>query len=84
MIWSGRAKFSRCGTVLRDRACAILFAKDVARLRTFYSDALRLAVCEGASTGDWVRLEAGGASLALHAIHTSIAEGIVIDDPRGT
>jgi predicted enzyme related to lactoylglutathione lyase len=62
-------------------SCAILFAKDVARLRTFYSDVLRLAVCEAASAGDWVRLEAGGASLALHAIPKSIAEGIVIDDP---
>jgi predicted enzyme related to lactoylglutathione lyase len=62
-------------------SCAILFAKDIARLRAFYSDALRLVVCEAAPAGDWVRFEAGGASLALHAIPASIAAGVLIDDP---
>ena len=62
-------------------SCAILFAKDVARLQNFYRDALRLVVCEAAPSGDWVRFEAGGASFALHAIPASIAARIVVDDP---
>jgi catechol 2,3-dioxygenase-like lactoylglutathione lyase family enzyme len=62
-------------------SCAILFAKDVALLRTFYCDALGLTVREATPDGDWVQLDAGGAGLELHAIPAGIAEGIVLDDP---
>jgi catechol 2,3-dioxygenase-like lactoylglutathione lyase family enzyme len=62
-------------------ALAILFAKDVARLRAFYETALGLQVVDATPAGDWVRFDAGGAGIALHAIPKGIAKGIVIDDP---
>ena len=62
-------------------ALAILFAKDVARLRAFYETTLELRVVDATPEGDWVRLDAGGAGLALHSIPKGIAKGIVIDDP---
>jgi catechol 2,3-dioxygenase-like lactoylglutathione lyase family enzyme len=62
-------------------ALAIVFAKDVARLRTFYETTLGLRVVDATPEGDWVRLDAGGAGLALHGIPKGVAKGIVIDDP---
>jgi catechol 2,3-dioxygenase-like lactoylglutathione lyase family enzyme len=62
-------------------AVAILFARDVAKLRAFYEGVLGLAVVDETPDGDWVRLDAGGAGLALHAIPKSIAKNITIADP---
>lgn len=44
----------------------ILFTGDVARLRAFYEHALGLTVIEDAP--GWVRLDAGGVVVALHAL----------------
>jgi catechol 2,3-dioxygenase-like lactoylglutathione lyase family enzyme len=44
----------------------ILFAADVGRLRDFYREAFGLAVIE--DSPGWVRLDADGTELALHAI----------------
>ncbi|HEY2512029.1 MAG TPA: VOC family protein [Polyangiaceae bacterium] len=62
-------------------AQAILFAKDVSRLRAFYEGVLGLTVIEATPAGDWVRLDAGGANLALHAIPKGVAKKIAITDP---
>jgi catechol 2,3-dioxygenase-like lactoylglutathione lyase family enzyme len=62
-------------------ALAIVFAKDVSRLRAFYETILGLPVIEATPAGDWVRLDAGGAGLALHAIPRPIAARIVVEDP---
>lgn len=47
-------------------AQVILFARDVGRLRDFYVRALGLTVLEDAD--GWIRLDAGGVTLALHAL----------------
>jgi catechol 2,3-dioxygenase-like lactoylglutathione lyase family enzyme len=44
----------------------ILFSGDVGRLRDFYAGALGLTVVE--DTPGWIRLDAGGVLLALHAL----------------
>lgn len=44
----------------------ILFTGDVARLRDFYVGALGLTVLE--DSPGWIRLDAGGVVLALHAL----------------
>jgi catechol 2,3-dioxygenase-like lactoylglutathione lyase family enzyme len=52
----------------------ILFAADVGRLRDFYREAFGLALLE--DSPGWVRLDADGTELALHAIPgaTPVAE----------
>ena len=45
----------------------ILFTEDVSRLRAFYASIFGLDVLE--ESEGWVRLDAGGCALALHAIH---------------
>lgn len=60
-------------------ATVILFAKDVARLRAFYGDLLGLSVIE--DQPGWVRFDAGGCAVALHAIPAPIAAAITIEDP---
>jgi catechol 2,3-dioxygenase-like lactoylglutathione lyase family enzyme len=62
-------------------ALAILFAKDVARMRAFYEKVLGLRVVDATPAGDWVRLDAGGTGLALHAIPQPVADRIVVEDP---
>ncbi len=47
-------------------AQVILFAANVSRLRDFYVGALGLTVLE--DTPGWIRLDAGGVVLALHAL----------------
>lgn len=51
----------------------ILFTEDVSRLRAFYASILELDVLE--ESEGWVRLDAGGCALALHAIHGPRAGG---------
>jgi predicted enzyme related to lactoylglutathione lyase len=60
---------------------AMIFVKDVERMKTFYRDALGLAVREADSTPTWIELDAGGATVALHAIPSDVAAQIAIDDP---
>ena len=59
----------------------IVFAKDVRRMRDFYTRALELTVIEETEAADLVRLDAGGPVIFLHAIPEAVARGIVIDDP---
>jgi len=58
---------------------ALVFAKDLAKLRTFYHRVLGLAIIE--QRDDFVRLDAGGVTLLLHAIPASYAAEIEIRDP---
>jgi len=60
---------------------SILFVKDVAVMKAFYSDLLGLPVISRDSTPDFTVLDAGGARLALHAIPKAHAKDVVIDNP---
>ena len=62
-------------------ARAILFVKDLERMTAFYGDALGLALVPERSSEGWAELEAGGATLALHAIPPHIAKSIRIGTP---
>jgi len=59
--------------------CVIVFAKDLVKMRAFYEGGLGLKVIDVQE--GWVKLEAGGASVALHAIPGDIAATIEIADP---
>lgn len=60
-------------------ATVIVFAKDVARMRAFYEGVLGLVAFE--EDVGWVRLDAVGCAVALHAIPERFARDIVISDP---
>jgi len=60
-------------------AQALVFVKDLARMRRFYNDVLGLAVLD--DRDDAVQLDAGGVVLLLHAIPEKYASSIVITDP---
>lgn len=57
----------------------MIFVKDLDRMTRFYRDAIGLA--PRTPSDDWVELDAGGATLALHAIPAELARGITIADP---
>jgi catechol 2,3-dioxygenase-like lactoylglutathione lyase family enzyme len=57
----------------------ILFAVDLHRMRDFYRDGIGLTPLE--DTEGWVRFDAGGVELAVHAIPPDIARDIEISDP---
>ncbi|HWM88922.1 MAG TPA: VOC family protein [Kofleriaceae bacterium] len=59
----------------------ILFATDMPRMAAFYREALGLRLIEGSPEQGWVRLDAGGCEIALHAIPEPIAAGIHIETP---
>ena len=59
---------------------AVLFVKEFDRMLGFYQGALGLAVLPGQSEG-WALLDAGGATLALHAIPEEFAKDIAISSP---
>jgi predicted enzyme related to lactoylglutathione lyase len=60
---------------------AIIFAKDMDRMTTFYRDGLGLRPRPETSSEGWAEFEAGGAVLALHVIPPQIAQGIEIATP---
>jgi catechol 2,3-dioxygenase-like lactoylglutathione lyase family enzyme len=60
---------------------AILFVVDAPRMTAFYTDALGLTVLDGDPADGFVRLDAGGCALALHAIPPEVADRVRIDDP---
>ena len=60
---------------------AMLFAKDMERMTTFYRDGLGLAVVPEQSSPGWTVFDAGGVQFALHAIPPHIARDIAIADP---
>src|SRR5262245_51792335 len=59
---------------------AMIYAKDMDRMVTFYRDGMGLALLERLSEG-WAELDAGGVSLGLHAIPPPIAARIEITSP---
>ena len=59
--------------------CALLYVKDLPRMTAFYRDGLGLRVVTNSPT--WVELDAGGATVGLHAIPDDIAKDIVITTP---
>jgi catechol 2,3-dioxygenase-like lactoylglutathione lyase family enzyme len=61
--------------------CSIIFAKDIERMTAFYRDGLGLRVLPERAQAGWVELDAGGATIALHAIPDHIAKDIVIASP---
>ena len=60
-------------------ATALVFVKDLDRMIAFYRDGVGLRVDERAE--GWAVLDAGGVSLALHAIPAAIAARIEIATP---
>jgi catechol 2,3-dioxygenase-like lactoylglutathione lyase family enzyme len=60
-------------------AQALLFVKDLPRMRRFYSDVLGLTIVDDRE--DAAQLDAGGVILLLHAIPAKHAASIVISDP---
>src|SRR5262245_65556905 len=60
---------------------AMIFAKDLERMTRFYRDGLGLRVVQQTLASDWVELDAGDTTLALHAIPADIAATIEITTP---
>jgi catechol-2,3-dioxygenase len=60
---------------------AMIFAKDLGAMTTFYRDGLGLHVLPGTQRDGWVELDAGGSRVALHAIPAAIAKDIAIATP---
>lgn len=60
---------------------AIIFVKDIERMRSFYERALGLRVENERSSESWIEFAGEGASLALHAIPEEIARDIVVASP---
>ncbi len=60
---------------------ALIYAKDLDRMATFYGDVLGLELIADTRTVGWVEFETGGARLALHAIPAAIAAQIEIASP---
>src|SRR5262245_56238695 len=58
----------------------IVFTEDVSRLGAFYAQVLGLDVIE--ESEGWVRLDAGGCALALHAISGPRAGGVGVGPRR--
>jgi catechol 2,3-dioxygenase-like lactoylglutathione lyase family enzyme len=58
---------------------ALLFCKDLERMVAFYEGGLGLRVLE--KSPGWVELEAGGATLGLHAIPGQLAAEIEVTTP---
>jgi catechol 2,3-dioxygenase-like lactoylglutathione lyase family enzyme len=59
----------------------IVFVKDLPRMSEFYRDALGLRTVPGRGVDGWAELDAGAATIALHAIPAAIAARIAISAP---
>ena len=59
----------------------MVFAKDMPRMRTFYRDVIGLVPVDETEADQWLRFDAGGCFLALHAIPAAIAKDIEITQP---
>jgi hypothetical protein len=57
---------------------AIIFAKNIDRMATFYRDALGLIPLTAKSSEGWLEFDAGGVDLALHVIPAHLAEAIEV------
>jgi predicted enzyme related to lactoylglutathione lyase len=60
---------------------AILYVKDLERMRRFYSEVLGAEPTNRDWTGEWAAFDAGGVQFALHAIPEDIAKNIAIASP---
>lgn len=60
---------------------AMLYVKNMERMRRFYSEALGNHPSEQHSTECWCVFESGAAQLALHSIPAEMADDIEIDVP---
>ncbi len=59
----------------------ILFAKEMERMTAFYAETLGLRRMPDRAQPGWEELDAGGVSLALHAVPAEIATRIAIEEP---
>jgi catechol 2,3-dioxygenase-like lactoylglutathione lyase family enzyme len=60
---------------------AMIFVKDLDRMAAFYGETLGLEAMDATRTEAWAEFDGGGASLALHAVPSHVAEGIEITSP---
>jgi catechol 2,3-dioxygenase-like lactoylglutathione lyase family enzyme len=60
---------------------ALIFVKDLPRMRSFYSDLLGIKPTSEAWTESWAEFDAGGVTFALHAIPDDLASQIEITSP---
>lgn len=60
---------------------AVLFVKDLARMKAFYVRALGCEPIEEEASEGWAPLRAGAVVLALHQIPAGIAERIEVSSP---
>src|SRR5215467_15624406 len=60
---------------------AILYVKDLERMKRFYSEMLGVVPTNHHWTDTWATFETGGARFSLHAIPAEIAKNIVIESP---
>jgi catechol 2,3-dioxygenase-like lactoylglutathione lyase family enzyme len=57
-------------------SCAMLYVKDLPRMRAFYSQLFGANAVNTKWTDTWARFDAGGTSFALHAIPPDIAREV--------
>lgn len=60
---------------------AIMFVKDFDVMRRFYGATLGLTEIPASEEAGWIEFDAGGASVALHAIPPAIAAGVSLASP---
>ena len=60
---------------------AMLYVKDLERMKRFYSDMLGVKPIDQEWTDVWATFDTGGARFALHAIPAEIAKNIAIESP---
>jgi len=60
---------------------AMLYVKDLERMKRFYSDMLGVKPIDQDWTDVWATFDTGGARFALHAIPAEIAKNIAIESP---
>src|SRR6516162_2766459 len=60
---------------------AILYVRDLERMKLFYSQMLGVSPTNQGWTDTWATFETGGALFSLHAIPADIAQSIAIDSP---
>lgn len=60
---------------------AMLYVKDLERMKRFYADLLRIESSDQYWTDVWATFDSAGIQFALHAIPADIAEKIAITDP---
>jgi predicted enzyme related to lactoylglutathione lyase len=62
-------------------ACAMVYVKDLPRMKGFYQQMLGAQPINTEWTDSWALFDTGGARFALHAIPTEIARNIEVSSP---